>query len=164
MDLASPTTGPGQHSLRSGRYSIPGQYYHIITCTRERQCVFADLYSGREVVRSFRRLDREQIARSLAFVVMPDHVHWLMQLGETKSLPVCVGSMKSYAARRIAANARPLGPIWQKGYMDRAIRREKDLVRVARYIVANPLRAGLVEDIGQYPLWDSIWMDDPGPT
>ncbi|MGB4488330.1 MAG: transposase, partial [Pseudomonas veronii] len=25
-------------------------------------------------------------------------------------------------------------------------------------IVANPLRAGLVEHIGQYPLWDAIWL------
>jgi hypothetical protein len=29
---------------------------------------------------------------------------------------------------------------------------------VARYIVANPLRAGLVEGIGNYPHWDCIWM------
>ena len=29
---------------------------------------------------------------------------------------------------------------------------------MARYIIANPLRAGLVEHIGQYPLWDAIWL------
>ena len=28
----------------------------------------------------------------------------------------------------------------------------------ARYIVANPLRAGLVKQIGDYPLWDAIWL------
>ena len=50
--------------------------------------------------------------------------------------------MKSDAVRRINAKGLRQGPIWQKGYMDRAIRREEDLVRVARYIVANPLRAG----------------------
>ena len=93
---------------------------------------------------------------------MPDHVHWLMQLSEAKSLSACVGTMKSYAARRIVAHGVQAGPIWQNGYMDRAIRREKDLIRVARYIVANPLRAGIVDDIGHYPLWDSVWMDNPG--
>jgi REP element-mobilizing transposase RayT len=93
---------------------------------------------------------------------MPDHVHWLMQLSGKKSLSVCVGIMKSYTARRIIAKDLQAGPIWQRGYMDRAIRREQDLVRVARYIVANPLRTGIVEDVGQYPLWDSVWMDDPG--
>jgi len=29
---------------------------------------------------------------------------------------------------------------------------------MARYIVANPLRAGLVERIGDYPLWDATWL------
>jgi len=28
----------------------------------------------------------------------------------------------------------------------------------ARYIVANPLRAGLVERLGDYPLWDAVWL------
>lgn len=47
---------------------------------------------------------------------------------------------------------------WQRGFFDRAIRREDDLVSIARYIVANPLRAGLVERIGDYAHWDSVWM------
>jgi len=29
---------------------------------------------------------------------------------------------------------------------------------VARYIVANPIRAGLVDNIGQYPYWDAVWL------
>jgi hypothetical protein len=31
---------------------------------------------------------------------------------------------------------------------------------VARYIVANPLRAGLVEHLGDYPLWDAVWLGE----
>ncbi|MNW20243.1 hypothetical protein D3C71_2205540 [compost metagenome] len=48
--------------------------------------------------------------------------------------------------------------LWQKGFHDRALRREEDLLKVARYVVANPLRAGLVEKLGDYPLWDAIWV------
>jgi putative transposase len=114
-------------------------------------------------VKSLRRLESERITRTLAFVVMPDHLHWLMELRGSKSLPVCVASMKSVAARTIKAKQLARSPLWQKGYMDRAIRREQDLVHVARYIVANPLRAGIVEAVGDYPLWDSVWMEDPGP-
>ena len=163
MANAITAKNPGHRSLRHGRRSIPGQYYHIITRTADRCCVFSDLQCGRHVVRSMKRLEKEGIAKSLAFVVMPDHVHWLMQLQARKSLPACVGSMKSLAARGINARMLRQGPVWQKGYMDRAIRREEDLVTVARYIVANPLRAGIVENIGDYSLWDSIWMDDPAP-
>jgi hypothetical protein len=31
-------------------------------------------------------------------------------------------------------------------------------VDAARYIVANPLRAHLVRHVGEYPLWDCIWI------
>ena len=162
MDGPSPKPRTGYRSLRLGRCSIPGQYYHVIACTEGRRPIFENLQYGRNVVRSLKQLQDERVSRSLAFVVMPDHVHWLMQLSEAKSLSACVSSMKSFVTRRIMADGYEVGPIWQRGYMDRAIRREQDLIRVARYIVANPLRAGIVDDIGQYPLWDSVWMDDPG--
>ena len=34
----------------------------------------------------------------------------------------------------------------------------EDVRAVARYIIANPLRAGLCERIGDYPLWDAAWL------
>ena len=48
--------------------------------------------------------------------------------------------------------------LWQKGYHDRAIRHESEIVRTARYIVDNPRRAGLVKRCGDYPLWDAVWL------
>jgi len=61
--------------------------------------------------------------------------------------------------------ARHLGPlmgerstVWQPGFRDRALRRESELLPVARYVVANPLRAGLVKRLGDYPHWDAMWL------
>jgi putative transposase len=48
--------------------------------------------------------------------------------------------------------------LWQPGYFDRALRKEDDRLAVARYLVANPLRAGIVQRIGDYPHWDSVWL------
>ena len=92
-------------------------------------------------------------AVTMAFVVMPDHLHWLVQLIGNSS--VCV--VKSFSARIInAAGSR--GTVWQRGFYDRAIRKDDDLVAIARYIIANPLRAGIVDSVGRYPLWDAIWL------
>ena|SRR5690242_2443060 len=44
------------------------------------------------------------------------------------------------------------------GYHDRALRREEDVVATARYVVMNPVRAGLVSRIGDYPHWNAIWV------
>jgi hypothetical protein len=48
--------------------------------------------------------------------------------------------------------------VWQKGFYDRALRSDEDVAAVARYIVANPLRAGLVDSVREYPFWDAIWV------
>ncbi len=49
-------------------------------------------------------------------------------------------------------------PVWQKAFQDRALRKDDDIKVAARYIVANPLRAGLVDRIGDYPYWNAVWL------
>jgi len=49
-------------------------------------------------------------------------------------------------------------PVWQRGFHDHALRAEEDIVGVARYLVANPLRAGLCDKIGNYPYWNAQWL------
>ena len=88
---------------------------------------------------------------TLAFVVMPDHVHWLAQL-QRGTLSEAVRLYKATVSVALGSRA------WQRGFHDRALRRQDDVRAVARYIVANPLRAGLVHDIGDYPHWDASWL------
>ena len=83
---------------------------------------------------------------------MPDHIHWLMQLDNNATLERIIRSMKSQSAKAVGM------PIWQTGYYDHAIRKDEDIQNIARYIVANPIRAGIVEKIGDYPHWDATWL------
>ncbi|WP_205855588.1 REP-associated tyrosine transposase, partial [Pseudomonas viridiflava] len=94
---------------------------------------------------------------TLAWVVMPDHFHWLVSL-KSGSLGMLMRRVKGGSSRAIvSAGGGPL-KVWQKGYNVRAIRREEDVLKAARYIVANPLRAGLVTNVGDYPFWDAVWL------
>ena len=83
---------------------------------------------------------------------MPDHLHWLMQLGDGATLSQVVRSVKSLTSHRLGY------PIWQRGYHDRAVRHEEDLKAMSRYIIANPIRPGLVSSVGDYPHWDAVWV------
>jgi REP element-mobilizing transposase RayT len=148
---------PKSYRLRTGRYSEPGRIYLLTAVTRERQPIFNDWRMGRLVVNEFRRADQEGDATSMAWVVMPDHIHWLVEL-HNGDLPKLMQTTKSLSARHINQARSHSAPVWQKGYFDRALRREEDLKAMARYIIANPLRAGLVDQIGDYPLWDAIWL------
>jgi len=104
-------------------------------------------------------LDDGAATDTLAFVVMPDHVHWLFGLGAAMSLSRVLESFKSHSARELNVLHATRGRVvWQKGFFDHAIRAEEDIRAVARYIVANPLRAGLVSSLRDYPLWDAKWL------
>ena len=50
--------------------------------------------------------------------------------------------------------------LWQKGYHDHVLRREEHIGAVARYIFANPVRAGLVEAIEDYPYSGGILFSE----
>ena len=89
---------------------------------------------------------------------MPDHAHWLVQLGQQGSLEVFVNRLKSSTARKANAVLGRSGALWEKAYHDRAMRSDDDLIEVAQYIVVNPVRAGLVANIGDYPYWNSVWI------
>jgi hypothetical protein len=47
------------------------------------------------------------------------------------------------------------GRLWQPGYYDRVLREEEATPAVVRYIVENPVRAGIVKSPGDYPHWGS---------
>ncbi len=40
------------------------------------------------------------------------------------------------------------------------LRNDEDLTTVARYLIANPVRAGLVDRAGMYPFWDAVWVGE----
>jgi putative transposase len=143
--------------LRTGRFSQRGGIYLLTAVVKHRTPLFRDFKLGRCVVAEMMNAQRWNQAQSLAWVVMPDHLHWLMQL-EDASLETLMRQVKSRSSKAINERCATTGQLWQAGFHDRALRQEEDLLASARYIVANPLRAGLVKRVGDYPLWDAIWL------
>ena len=143
--------------LRKGRYSEVGRVYLLTAVVKERRPVFTDWRIGRLLVEQMRATDEAGLVVSLAWVVMPDHLHWLVDL-KRGSLAQLMCRVKSRSCRSVNLMSGSQGGLWQRGYYDRALRRDEDLKAAARYIVMNPLRAGLVQRLGDYPLWDAVWL------
>ncbi|GGK00660.1 hypothetical protein GCM10009304_28100 [Pseudomonas matsuisoli] len=89
-----------------------------------------------------RALHNEHLVKSLAWVVMPDHLHWLFELGNSVSVSTVVQRLKGASARQIRERTYLTETLWQRGFHDHALRHDEDIADIARYIVANPLRAG----------------------
>ena len=85
---------------------------------------------------------------------MPDHVHTMLEgAGEQAD---CWQFVKLAKQRSGFRCRRRFGvTLWQSGYHDRVLRKDDTTPTVMRYIIENPVRAGLVQDVRQYPAWGS---------
>lgn len=144
-----PDAKPHARNLRKARHSRPGRYYFLTTSVSERRKIFTQNENAFVVLDSIGWLHRTRRFLVDAAVVMPDHLHFAGQLGRG-SLPKVMHTLKSYTANRLA----DLGvgvPVWQAGYYDHALRGDEDYAVRIRYLLENPVRAGLVERIEDYP-------------
>ena len=143
--------------LRRGRHSEVGAYYAVTAVCRRRQPFFIDPALAASVASQIQRIAQSGQVASLAWVIMPDHLHWLFRL-RSGTLDRHIQALKSCSAITINRLRGGQGSIWQAGYYDHRLRSEEDLLVQARYVVANPLRAGLVDRIEEYPHWHCIWV------
>lgn len=84
-----------------------------------------------------------------AYCFMPDHAHLLVVVNEGVSLQDFVRHFKQLSSFAIKAETGE--EAWQISYYDRILRTDEDLQTVAKYVWANPVKAGLVEDAHLYP-------------
>jgi putative DNA methylase len=89
--------------------------------------------------------------RMIAWVVMPNHVHTLIETFEGHPLHGILHSWKSYTANVANQILGRTGRFWFPEYFDRYIRDERHFTRAVRYIHNNPVKAGLVDDAKDWP-------------
>jgi putative transposase len=146
----------GHRALRKGRVSLPRHIYLVTAVTAYRRPLFKDTDMARAFSQSMLDPRCWGDASPLCWVLMPDQWHGLIELGPSDSLSLVINRVKAVTAKRLGCVQPSL--VWGRGYHDRALRKEEDLRTVARYLVANPLRAGLVDHVLDYPYWNCIWL------
>jgi len=139
-------------------FSYIGPYRYFLTfCARNRRPTFKAVTVVDQTLMQIRRTAREETFAILAYCFMPDHAHLLVEGTRADS------DLKRFARfakqRSGAAFALATGrPLWQEGFHDRVLRAGEDAKAVARYIVANPVRAGLVVSPADYSFSGSdVW-------
>jgi putative transposase len=136
-------------------FSYVGCHQYFLTiCTFERRQHFTseDLICG--VRSTFLRTASELHFAIPAYCFMPDHIHILAEgTTETADLRALVNTAKQRSAN--VARCWIRGRLWQTGYFDRVLRENDSAYAVARYIVQNPVRAGLARSAIEYPFCGS---------
>ncbi|MBR2582985.1 MAG: transposase [Oscillospiraceae bacterium] len=142
-------------------YSSPGSYF-VTICTKDRRNILSDIAVGAdalggpcltltEIGQIVERyiLSTGNIAGLSVdqYVIMPNHIHLLLQIGETDAaseggtsrasaptLSDAVGALKRLVNREAGRN------IWQRGYYEHVIRNEHDYREIWEYIENNPAK------------------------
>jgi REP element-mobilizing transposase RayT len=131
-------------------YAQPGTYF-VTVCVADRACLFGTIADGRmtpnqlgsTVIESWNDLlVRFRVVDLDAFIVMPNHVHGLIEICApmARGLPAVVAAFKSISARRINAVRGSEGPLWQRGFYEHVVRNESDRDRIRTYIDENPMK------------------------
>ena len=83
--------------------------------------------------------------RLLAWCIMPNHVHALIETKVGFPLAGVLHSWKSFTGHKANELLQRSGEFWQREYLDRYVRNAEHYDKVVAYIEENPVKAGLVK-------------------
>jgi len=144
----------GHQALRKFRVSVPNQIYLITVCCKEREQVFLDCNAARALSYRLDTVLKNMRSIILAWVVMPDHMHLALQLAGNETLGRTMNRINSCSTIAVNRALNRHSRLWQGAYHDHAIRDEAQLLASIKYLIGNPIRAGLAEKLGDYPYWN----------
>jgi len=164
--MAVERTRPKRRSirLRGYDYGQPGPYF-VTICTRKRECTLGTIrdgeialsMAGKVVAACWRAIpDHFHHVCLDEFVVMPNHVHGILQVGRRGtpwrapteafgrpvrgSLPTVIRAFKASATKILIRAKHRKEFLWQRGYYEHVVRDEEELARVREYIADNPMK------------------------
>ena len=110
----------GRAALRRGRVSIPGAEYFLTVCTDQRRADITGSHIASAILAEAKAMDLDGTWHLRCAVVMPDHVHLLVVLGERLSLGKAMARLKA----KTSASMRLADPAlrWERDFFDRHVR------------------------------------------
>jgi len=128
------------------RYYQENQIVFITQVVKDREPAFAQPILASLLLRSWHRTQERIPFRMLAYVILPDHFHILIQPIGSVNFSQIMHSLKlsfTNSYKRLINGQAPF-TFWQKRFWDHVIRSELDLENHIHYIHFNPVKHGYV--------------------
>ena len=134
------------------------QRYFLTICTRDRRKAFIDPSMVGPVVARLLDIADSRRFTVVVYCVMPDHLHALLEAqsdaADFREFVRVFTQCTSFQWKRKVGT-----DLWQRSYFDRVLRADEDTPSIAKYILENPVRAGLAKEPLNYPYLGSVTMD-----
>jgi len=138
---------------RKPRIQFEGAFYHVITRGNQRQKIFKDEEDNRQYLETLAKYKDLYKYHLYAYVLMHNHVHLLIETGETPLSRILQGINQSYTAW-FNKRYKTVGHLFQGRYKAILCDRDSYLLSLVKYIHLNPVRARLIKTPEEYP-WSS---------
>jgi putative transposase len=150
---------------RRPRLQFPGAVYHVMTRGNRKAAIFNEDSDRQRFLTTLADALRLYDAACDAMCLMPNHYHLILETPRGNVARV-MRYINGVFAQRMNRKYALTGHLFESRYRSPLIQRETYLKRATRYIVRNPLRAGLVADPADYP-WSSYrataGLEEPPP-
>jgi putative transposase len=142
---------------RIRRVAPPGLAHHVINRGNNRACIFRKSGDYQAFLSVMTEAQERVPMRILAYALMPNHFHLVLWPESTEAISAYMRWLMNAHIRRYQHHYGTCGHghIYQGRFKNFPIQRNAHLVRVLRYVEANPLRAGLVERAEEWA-WSSL--------
>jgi putative transposase len=144
------------NSPRIKSFPYRGLHRYLITLTTSsRARYFSVAENARGLSSQIAQFFKARHFEVIAYCLMPDHVHVLLEgLSDDADLREAVRVWKQVTSYEW--KQRTGSRLWQPGFHDRVLREGDDARPIVRYVLYNPVRAGLVKSIAEYPWLGSL--------
>lgn len=139
---------------RQPRPIADGLVYHALNRGNNRHCVFADDADHFAFLHALAQTQLRYPFALFAYALMGNHFHLVLRPGPGQSISRILQSLTVAHTWRYHRRHGSSGHVWQGRFKSPVIQQDAHLLTVLRYVEANPLRAGLVADLADYP-WTS---------
>lgn len=139
---------------RLPRFVIPGHPQHVILRGNNRATIFSTDADYRFYLEKLQLACEKHGCDLHAYVLMTNHVHFLLSPRTEQSLPKTMQMLGRYYVQYYNYRHQRTGTLWEGRYKATLIDTEAYLLTCMRYIELNPLRAGIVSHPSAYP-WSS---------
>jgi len=152
------TTFGASRAVRHPRadYGSDPDIHVVIAAVSGKAFENADL--ARQVCQSVQVVSEQLGYRLYGYCLMPDHLHVLLSPADSRvELGTWLQRFKSFTAHWAKRRCGITG-LWQRSCYDHVCREGETAEGVLRYILDNPVRAGLVDEWQAWP-WSGVFMD-----
>ncbi len=143
--------------MRKTRELYPGAKYHVTAKINRGEFALKTVEVKELFLFIVKRAKKKYSFELKSFVLMDNHIHFLIKPGKNESLSKIMQWILGVFAKAFNKYFKLNGHVWSDRFKSVIIDSYEQLIATFRYIFNNPVKAGMIENPEEY-IYGSLWF------